>query len=298
MKNYLNYKPENLQLQNIAKIKTIKSNVSIHSFKDYYTNIADFLTKNERTFLNQIILIKDGYGDLWIDIHKYKVVKQSVFIYRQDQLQRLENINNIEGTVLIFPTQLLYKCGRENELIQNLNEYNTFFQNPKIKLNNDEFNSICEIIEKIKYESFKVYDQIQESIIESTIRILLLKLIQMNSNEVKYPFMLNVDNNVFIKFKNLLDKYFSQEKSVLFYAMKLFVTPNKLNQIVKKNISKTAKQMIEERILLETKRHLIHSNFSIKEIGYLVGFNDPTNFNKFFKKNTKQTPVEYRESSI
>ncbi|MFZ1292166.1 MAG: helix-turn-helix domain-containing protein [Melioribacteraceae bacterium] len=274
------------------------SETTILSFKEYYNNISKFLTTNGRATLNQIILIKNGEGDFWIDIHKHKVVKQSVFVFWQGQIQRIENENNIDGIVLIFPIQILYKSGRESEIIQNSNEYNSFFQNPKIKLNNDEFNMVCDIIDKINFEINSNQDQIQETIVESIVKILLLKLIQMSSKGKVSQTIFNFDNTIFIEFKNLLDHNFSREKNVTFYAMKLFITPNRLNQIVKKRISKTAKDMIEERILLETKRHLIHSNFSVKEIGHLVGFSDPTNFNKFFKKNTKRTPIQFRESFI
>jgi hypothetical protein len=50
--------------------------------------------------------------------------------------------------------------------------------------------------------------------------------------------------------------------------------------------------------LLEIKRHLIHSDFNIKEIAHMVGFSDPTNCNKFFKKYTNQSQLNSEQQII
>ena len=51
-----------------------------------------------------------------------------------------------------------------------------------------------------------------------------------------------------------------------------------------------------DRILLEAKRLLVHTNLSIKEIGQELGFEDPAYFVRYFKKNSETTPVEFREN--
>jgi len=63
-------------------------------------------------------------------------------------------------------------------------------------------------------------------------------------------------------------------------------------------MGKTPKQLIDERILLEAKRLLVHSNDPGKIIGLSLGFDEPTNFNKFFKKHTGKTPSEFRASYV
>ena len=61
-------------------------------------------------------------------------------------------------------------------------------------------------------------------------------------------------------------------------------------------IGKTAKQFIEGRILLEAKRMLVYSNESIKEITFQLGFDEPTNFTKYFSKNADMPPVQFRRA--
>jgi len=100
------------------------------------------------------------------------------------------------------------------------------------------------------------------------------------------------------KFMNLVERNFLYERSVGFYAAKLNIHPNHLNSLVKKITNTTAKESIQNRIILETK-YLLHStDLSIKEISNQLGFDDPNYFAVFFKKSEKMSPVNYRASFI
>jgi len=73
------------------------------------------------------------------------------------------------------------------------------------------------------------------------------------------------------------------------------VSEKKLTNATKKIAGRTPKELIDDRVMLEAKRLLTHTNHSIKEIGYELGFEEPTNFIKFFKKHAAKTPIEFRE---
>jgi AraC-like DNA-binding protein len=60
-------------------------------------------------------------------------------------------------------------------------------------------------------------------------------------------------------------------------------------------MNQPAKTYISEYLTLEIKRFLMNTNLSIKEIAYQTGFEDPTNFVKFFKKHSNRTPAEFRK---
>jgi AraC family transcriptional activator of pobA len=59
-------------------------------------------------------------------------------------------------------------------------------------------------------------------------------------------------------------------------------------------LNKTAKEFIEEQVILEAKRLLAQGSRPIKEIAYELGFSEPTNMVKFFKKHTHTTPAAFR----
>lgn len=83
--------------------------------------------------------------------------------------------------------------------------------------------------------------------------------------------------------------------SVSDYAARLDVTVNHLNEAVRTALRKTAGQVIRERVLLEGKRLLLHSELSVSEIAYQLGFEDPSYFGRSFRKQTGQTPAAFRE---
>jgi AraC-like DNA-binding protein len=60
-------------------------------------------------------------------------------------------------------------------------------------------------------------------------------------------------------------------------------------------MGKTVTDMIQERIVMEAKRLLFHSDLSVKEIGYSLGFEDAAYFNRAFKKKAGTTPLEFRQ---
>jgi len=54
-------------------------------------------------------------------------------------------------------------------------------------------------------------------------------------------------------------------------------------------------KIINDRVILEAKRQLLHSSLKIKEIAFYLGFEDPSYFVKFFKRQTGYLPAEFRE---
>lgn len=98
------------------------------------------------------------------------------------------------------------------------------------------------------------------------------------------------------RFANLLYAHYLQEKEVSFYAEKLKLSPKTLSDILKKETGRSAKQSLEDYIILEAKSLLKQTHMSIKEIVYWLGYEDPSYFTKLFKSKVGVTPLEYRSS--
>jgi AraC family transcriptional activator of pobA len=107
----------------------------------------------------------------------------------------------------------------------------------------------------------------------------------------------SADLEYMMLFKDLLERNYKKFKSVNKYASDLGVSSRRLSQATFKILGKSPKELIDERILLESKRLLIHSSSTIKEIAYDLGFDEPTNFIKYFRKHNRFTPVEFRENN-
>jgi AraC family transcriptional activator of pobA len=93
----------------------------------------------------------------------------------------------------------------------------------------------------------------------------------------------------------LVEEHFRKQRLIGFYADKLAVTPDRLNDHVKRASGVTAGHLIRQRVLTEAKRALVFTGQPINEISYDLGFADPSHFARFFRKQTGTTPQEFRE---
>ena len=94
--------------------------------------------------------------------------------------------------------------------------------------------------------------------------------------------------------RRLVEENFRQERQIGFYAEKLAMTTDRLNDHVKRAAGVTAGHLIRQRVLTEAKRELVFTNQPIHEIAYDLGFADPSHFARFFRKQTAMTPQDFR----
>jgi AraC family transcriptional regulator, transcriptional activator of pobA len=94
--------------------------------------------------------------------------------------------------------------------------------------------------------------------------------------------------------RRLIDEHFRKERLISFYAEKLAMTADRLNDHVKRATGVTAGHLIRQRVLTEAKRQLVFTSQPIHEIAYDLAFSDPSHFTRFFRKQTGTTPQAFR----
>lgn len=99
---------------------------------------------------------------------------------------------------------------------------------------------------------------------------------------------------VYKQFNILLEKNFATLRTASGYAALLNISTNYLNECVKNASGQTPSALIQQRIILEAKRLLHHSDLSVKEIALQLGFDDHSYFFRVFKKLTGEAPLAYR----
>ena len=93
----------------------------------------------------------------------------------------------------------------------------------------------------------------------------------------------------------LVDEFFRGEHQLGFYAEKLGMTVDRLNDHVKRATGVTAGHLIRQRVLTEAKRQLVFTTQPIQDIAQELAFSDPSHFARFFRKHTGTTPHEFRD---
>ncbi|GAB3699753.1 AraC family transcriptional regulator [Spirosoma flavus] len=107
---------------------------------------------------------------------------------------------------------------------------------------------------------------------------------------------------LFNRFRKQMDEYFAQlvtgqqmlMPSVSILADSVGVSPNYLNEVIKRVTGQTASTHLQRKMILEVKSNLLHSDDQIAQIAYRFGFDNVPYFNRFFKKQTGLTPLEFR----
>lgn len=98
----------------------------------------------------------------------------------------------------------------------------------------------------------------------------------------------------FEQFMALLDQYHCTERSLKFYADKLYITPKYLSAIIKEVSGRSAAEWVDAFVVLEAKTLLKFSDLSIQEIAYRLNFSTQSFFGKYFKHQTGMSPSEYK----
>jgi AraC family transcriptional regulator, transcriptional activator of pobA len=131
-------------------------------------------------------------------------------------------------------------------------------------------------------------------ILQSSLLSLLFKCKSLDENMSKNEPKPSEKTKIYNQFKNLVNNCFILDKQVNIYADKLAVRPTYLNEIVKETTGRTAKEVISERVIEEAKKLLHYGTEDVAQIAFYLGFEEPTNFIRFFKTHTNSTPKDYR----
>lgn len=97
------------------------------------------------------------------------------------------------------------------------------------------------------------------------------------------------------RFLALVSERYAGLHEVNGYASMLHVSAGHLGDVVKQQSGKTCTEHIQDQLLVEAKRRLLHTGLPVNRIGDELGFEDAPYFNRFFKRHTGQTPLAYRK---
>lgn len=97
-------------------------------------------------------------------------------------------------------------------------------------------------------------------------------------------------------FMKLVHEHFRRERSVGFYADKLFISPKYLSLIIKEVTGKSAATWIDDCVILEAKNLLKFSGKNVQQVAYELNFNNQSSFGKYFKHLTGMSPTQFQRS--
>ncbi len=240
-----------------------------------------------------LIFIEDGHGYHTIDFTDYKCSKGTLLTIRQDQIHKFFRSGDLKGSILLFTDDFLVSYLEKTESQKTILLFNELLGAPKLQLNDSEFKNISQIVKRIENEYFKIGDDHSLGIIRSELHILIAQLFRAKAKREQINFEKKYLRE-FVQFQDLVEKKVSETSRVQDFAKHMGMSTKTLNTITKSVIHKTAKEFVDEVRTKQIKRLLINTKLSIKEIAYRSGFEETTNFYKYFKRQTQTTPEQFR----
>lgn len=257
-------------------------------------NSASFHEDKQFSEFIKIFFVKAG-GNITIDFQKYGSENDALFFVSPSQICFLSNNNSINGHLIFYNRDFYCVEIHDKEVSCDGILYNNVYETPRIILTEKQSKDIQTIFTDIQFEV-----QNEDIANEEMIRILLKQII------IKATRIWKVDNEIntmtknkeveFIrKFSQLVELHFKQLHTVADYANLLFVTPKNLNKKITQFTNQSPNQIIKDRIILEAKRLLAHTELNSKEIAYKLGYEDEAYFNRFFSNQTGLSPIQFRK---
>ena len=246
--------------------------------KTYDAHLHDF---------EEVILVTEGSLEHYIDFKVEQVTAPMACYVSMNKMHKLIPNNDLRGWVINYKPEFIPDS--------NLSFYSNFFTSTNVPLSSgpciSRFTNLCEIIQAESRQEFADFP---------TIRHLAEGLLSMIDAERKRNIPIeNVAKptqiNTFSTFLKILEENFRRDAGVSFYAEKMNMSERNLNLICKNNFQKSVSEIIETRKLIEAKNLLLHSDKTVSEIGFELGYNEKSYFTRVFHTKMGVTPSHFRE---
>ncbi|MCK9482425.1 MAG: AraC family transcriptional regulator [Bacteroidia bacterium] len=262
------------------------NNFFIHALDDKTINLQLPLPPHKKT-VNDFFIVTDGYAKRQVGINSYEIHKNELLVVPQLQVTTTDFYSeDINGFYCHFSNDFL----ADNSLL--LNWQLTNGQLNKIIIEKDKTERICQllkIINNLYRDNWKQNNNLIAQYLRTVITEISFKKIKIN------PEKISKKQNIALDYIRLINANLDKRYTIGELAEKLHITPNHLNKTIKNHLGKSAQSVYNEILLQEAKVLLLQTSKDISEIAFELGFSDLSYFGKFFKKLSKQTPLEYRK---
>jgi len=274
--------------------KNESASFSVSKMEDIYSRKNGEVDEPHRHDYYTLLVIKEAKGIHKIDFNEYELAQQQIYFVAPGQVHQLIENRKSKGFVFTFSNQFLIENSIKLSFIESLSLFENYGQSPPLLPNEDQFIKILRFTEEI-YSLDNGNAKMKELSIGSFLKLLLIECNNVCAINPLESYGEQTGNNIIREFRKKVNAEYKNEHSTSFYANHLNISPDHLNRIIKSKIGKTAKEYIQTRIITEAKRLLFFSDLSNKEIGFELGFNEPSNFSAFFKKCTQLSPSNFKK---
>lgn len=278
----------------------INDDIQIRKFCDYSSNSQEFfircisdiklragknLTIPKKLEFYKMVFITRGSGQHMVDFQPVELKIGKLLLIRPGTVQCFSDAEDLEGIAIHFTREFFIK---ERENFKYLFNLNLLSGSSVIECSD----GMLFLLNQIKEIYFNLHtDEYYEQII-NYLRVLLFEIKMMK--QPKECMSVIASQKLFGDFEKAIEKNINYKTKVRDICIGIKVDAKQLNVLLQSNTGKSAKELLDERLILEIKRLLIYTNLSAKEIAFRLKFDEPANMSNYFKRHTGLTPLQFR----
>lgn len=242
------------------------------------------------------VVLAVGDGMLMHDFTNYSLAGANLIFISPGQVHYIEFSSQLSGALISFSKEF-FDHGAPGP--SRLLDYPFFYatnRSPVLPLNPRELTRFRPFFQQL-LDEYHGSEPGAAEIARATLQIIFAyatRLHPTGSHERFHPLRPSRPSQLVKAFLTAVENHFQKLDLIEEYAALLKVSPNHLNDTVREQTGVAAGETIRQRRLLEAKRLLLHSDLSISEIGYALGFQDASYFSRTFRRSMGQSPGEFR----
>lgn len=230
-------------------------------------------------------------GTLELDFIHYVLKPQSCVFWAPGQICKLE-LKNFKAWRLDFGLDTLCQSGLNDQLLSELGLFMPLSEQPMLQITEPDYAEMAMLWQAWDQDNARERAYSRQ-LSASYLRLMLLRCARLAPVRKEAE---PITPELWTRFRELLEQNFRHWHQVSDYANQLAITPGHLNELVKQACDRSAKQLIQERLMLEARRQAWFSQASLKEIAYELGFEDPAYFSRLFRRCSGQNFSDFRAS--
>lgn len=236
-----------------------------------------------------------GTAHVKINLQEYHIEPNMIVILLPNYLLEISDHSDdwlVEFILISFDFVSDLKLLAETDLFDKIGRITCLKIKEEEMLNLLDFHAF--IVKKYKREDHLYREEIAKSLLHTLVYevLQLLRSSEITTNGKA----LTRSEELLTHFIGLLFQFHRQERSIKFYADKMFLTPKYLSKMIREASGKSVSQWIDEMVIMEAKAMLKSSNLTVLQISEKLNFPNASFFGSYFKKRTGLSPIQYRES--
>ena len=261
----------------------------VYNFEGSMPSQSDLLIPHRKDYYLFVFMRKGG-SRIWVDMTPYELKANTLYFTHPNQVIVKEGIEQLWSTGIAFTGEFLSLLHNTSlaslSLIQNLQGTN------ELMLTDTDIIFVEDTIAKINEEYLR-HGEWQQRMLGAYLTVLITYLSRLYTEQHTVS-MAPSEQLLLKKFHARIDENFHEFHEVGHYASMLNISAGHLSEVVKNQSGQPAIKHIHDRLIMEARRMLFHTENSLKEIAFDLGFSDTSYFNRFFKRETGVTPAAYR----